>query len=152
MINCYVDGACCGNGKPNSAGGYGVVVLDNQENIISMYQHFEKNTTNNRQEMKAILYALINYGKKFIDNKQILLTIYSDSAYAINSFTNWRINWKRNGWLKSDNRPPENLDLILAYDELIQQGYLANFVQVKGHSGNKWNELADDLATGRKTI
>ena len=54
---CYTDGSCKGNPGP---GGYGVVVLDDNENLITTYTHTEDNTTNNRQELKAILYVLIN--------------------------------------------------------------------------------------------
>lgn len=97
--------------------------------------------------MKAILYCLINFG-----NKEYTLNVYSDSAYAINTFTCWMYSWERYGWLKSNGLPPENLDLIKAYYNLIQQGYKINLMKVAGHSGNKWNELADDLATGRKKI
>ena len=104
---CYVDGACSGNGAEDAKGGFGVVVLEDDESFITCYQHFEKGTTNNRQEMKAILYCLINYG-----NKGFPLTVYSDSAYAINTFSSWMYNWKANGWVKSDNKIPENLDLV----------------------------------------
>ena len=140
---CYVDGACSGNGSSKALGGYGVVTLDDNGNFISAYQHFEVGTTNNRQEMKAILYAMVNYGKKFP------LTIYSDSAYAINTFSSWMYNWVKNNWTKSDNKTPENLDLVQAFYNLVQQGYKCNFKLIKGHSGIKWNELADDLATGK---
>ena len=138
---CYTDGACSGNGKANSRGGFGVVVLNDNYELIDRYQHFEENTTNNRQEMKAILWALINYGKTN-------LTIYSDSAYAVNTFSSWMYNWARNGWVKSDKKAPENLDLVQAFYDLIQHGAKCELLLVKGHSGNKWNELADKLATG----
>lgn len=95
--------------------------------------------------MKAILYCLVNYG-----NKGYPLTVYSDSAYAINTFSSWMYNWKANGWLKSDNKIPENLDLVQAFDNLVNQGYDINLIKVKGHHGIYWNELADDLAVGRK--
>ena len=143
---CYVDGACSGNGSSKASGGYGVVTLDDDGNFISAYQHFETGTTNNRQEMKAILYAMVNYGKRFP------LTVYSDSAYAINTFSSWMYNWAENNWVKSDSKIPENLDLVQAYYNLIQQGYKCKLIKVKGHAGNKWNELADDLATGRKKL
>ena len=140
---CYTDGACAQNAKSTGPGGYGVVVLDDNENLITTYAHQENNTTNNRQEMKAIICALVHYGKR------APLTIYSDSAYAVNTFTSWMYNWAVNGWVKSDNKTPENLDLVQAYYHLIQKGYKCELVKVKGHAGNKWNEMADDLATGK---
>ena len=74
----YTDGSCSGNGTQHSRGGFGVVVLDNNENLIYTYNKKCENTTNNREEIKAILYALINYGKA----KEIPI-VYSDSNYCV---------------------------------------------------------------------
>jgi ribonuclease HI len=57
--------------------------------------------------------------------------------------------WANNGWIKSDKQVPENLDLIQAYYDHYEKGYRIDLVKVRGHSGNKWNEMADGLATGR---
>jgi ribonuclease HI len=56
--------------------------------------------------------------------------------------------WARNDWLKSDNKPPENLDLIKAYYNFLEIGYQIDLRKIKGHNGHEWNELADQLATG----
>ena len=56
--------------------------------------------------------------------------------------------WANNGWVKSDNKPPENLDLIKAYYEYYNKGYRIDLRKVKGHSGNQYNEFADKLAKG----
>ena len=61
---CYTDGACRGNGKDNAAGGFGVVVLDDNQNIVDLYSKQCEGTTNNREELKAILYVMLKYGKK----------------------------------------------------------------------------------------
>ena len=53
----YVDGSCLGNGKNENTGGFGVVILDDDENLVELYSHSSHNTTNNREELKAILYA-----------------------------------------------------------------------------------------------
>ena len=66
-------------------------------------------------------------------------------------FNDWIFGWARNNWLKSDNRPPENLDLIKVFYEYYLKGYQINLVKVKGHSGVEWNEVADKLATGTLT-
>lgn len=138
----YTDGSAHPNPGP---GGYGVVVLDDDDNLIETYsrQYTNEKVTNNEMEIKAILYALINYGR--IPS----VTIYSDSSYCVNIFTNWMFGWARKGWIKSDGNPPENLELIKAYYGLREQGYNINLQKVKGHSNNKWNELADKLATGK---
>ena len=141
MITCYVDGSCRGNPGP---GGFGVVVLED-EKVINVFSMKEDQTTNNRMEMSAILWVLAAYG----DLNPI---VYSDSAYAVNTFNTWMWNWKRNGWKRSKNKPVENLDLVQKYDSLISKGYKIELRKVAGHTGIKWNEIADALATGRMTI
>lgn len=139
----YTDGSAKGNGKANNSGGFGVVIVsDDNQNLITQYSHFENNTTNNIQELKAILWAMINYGK-------YSPIVFSDSAYCVNTLTKWMYGWAANNWLKSDNKPPENLELIKAYYELEKKGYKINLQKVAGHSGNRWNEYADKLATGQ---
>ena len=103
-------------------------------------------------ELKAILYSFLNYGIN-INNREFaeIPIIYSDSAYAVNTFENWMWSWERNGWLKSDKRPPENLELIQAYYNWYQKGYRIDLRKVKGHSDNYYNNLADLLATGKMT-
>lgn len=148
-ITLYTDGACSGNPGP---GGFGVVVVE-EENPINSYQEFSDQTTNNREEMKAIIWALENYGSPA--NRAALgfiPIVYSDSAYCVNSFTNWIKGWKANGWTRAKGKKLENLDLIKRYDELTCQGYKIDLKKIAGHAGNKWNEMADGLATGRIKI
>ena len=114
----YVDGSCTGNGKAVNSGGFGVVVLDNDENLIFTYAKRSTNTTNNREELKAILFALITYGR----NKPTPI-VYSDSAYCVNTFNDWMFRWASNNWIKSDGNSPENLDLIQAYYEFYNKDY-----------------------------
>ena len=137
----YVDGSCRANGNPDAKGGYGVVALDDDE--IFTYAHQEIGTTNNRQEMKAILYTLLNFG-----DKEFAPTVYTDSIYALTTFTNWMYIWQMRGWKKGDYTTPENLDLVKAYYEYEREGYHINLRKIKGHSGNKWNDMADRLAKG----
>jgi ribonuclease HI len=58
-------------------------------------------------------------------------------------------NWARNGWINSSKKKPENLDLIIEYYNWYQKGYRIDLRKIKGHAGHEWNELADQLATGR---
>jgi len=141
----YTDGSCRNNGFKNSEGGYGVVVCNDNNVLIDCYQHFEKDTTNNRQELKAILYTLIKYGK----NKDV--KVYCDSAYCVNSLTKWLFGWVNNNWRKSNKQQIENLDLFQAYYNLICKGYEINLFKVKGHNNILGNELADYLATNKTT-
>ena len=143
----YTDGSCLQNGKANAKGGYGVVGI-NDEGLLSFVRaNRAENTTNNREELKAILYVMLNFGVKCDDWGQPPI-VYSDSAYCVNTFNEWMFNWARNGWIKSDKKTPENLDLIQAYYDWYKEGYRIDLRKIKGHNGHEWNELADHLATG----
>lgn len=141
----YTDGACSANGSATAVGGFGIVVLDDDENLITTHHEQVQNTTNNRMELSAILWAMIKYG-----NEQPAPVVYSDSAYCVNSLTVWMWGWERKGWLKSDNTEPENLDLIQAFHTLWLRGYRIDLRKCRGHAGNKWNEMADRLAVAAK--
>ena len=150
-MDIYVDGSASPNpGK----GGFGVVVINENNEIETCYAHYEDETTNNRQELKAILYTLIRWGEKLSDLNwhDSIPVVYSDSSYAVNTFNNWMFSWKNNGWKKSDNQIPENLDLIEAYYNLYENGYRIDLRKIKGHAGELGNELADRLATRKMTI
>lgn len=134
----YTDGSAHPNPGP---GGFGVVIVDPKGEVIETYAKHCDNTTNNAEEMKAILYAACR--ARLAGESAV---IYSDSAYAINTFTNWMYSWERNNWTKSDGKVPENLDLVKAFFDLSKAMDI-NFIKVKGHKGNKYNELADKLAT-----
>ena len=142
MITVYTDGSAHPNPGP---GGFGMATVSDF-GLEAAYSKQTDNTTNNREEIKAILRAMIDYGKM-----KDVVTVYSDSAYAVNTLTSWMFGWARNGWIKSDKKTPENLDLIQAYYELYQKGYRINLQKIKGHAGHEWNELADKLATGAIT-
>lgn len=148
----YTDGSCLGNGKAANSGGFGVVVLDKDENLVYTYNKLCENTTNNREEIKAILYAFLNYGVN-INNTDFaqIPVVYSDSNYCVQTFNDWMFRWANNNWIKSDKKKPENLDLIIEFYNWYQKGYRIDLRKVKGHAGHEWNELADLLATGKIT-
>jgi ribonuclease HI len=132
----YTDGACSGNPGP---GGWGAVIFDNdnkQKNISGS----EENTTNNRMELSAAIMAL----KEVNTNSEI--TIYTDSTYVKNGITEWVIKWKENGWKNSNKEPVKNKDLWEKLDNLCEQNTI-NWKWIKGHASNKYNNLADELAT-----
>lgn len=142
----YTDGSAHPNPGP---GGFGVVVLDNDENLLYTYsKQFEGKVTNNEMELKAILYAFFNHGVKINDWNMNVPIVYSDSNYCVQTFNDWMFKWANNNWIKSDKKIPENLDLIQAYYNWYQKGYRIDLRKVKGHAGHKWNEMADGLATG----
>jgi len=136
----YCDGACSGN---PGAGGRGVVIMNDEETkVIKCITHQELSTTNNIQELKALITGFAYAAG--CPTKHI--TIYSDSAYAIGVFTQWAKNWKLNNWTKSDNKPIKNLDLIIKGYEIFENLSNCEIVKVKGHGDNIGNELADALA------
>lgn len=141
----YTDGACSGNGSAAARGGFGVIVLDDEENVITTHHKGCIGTTNNREELKAILWVLLTYGK----TEQPI--VYSDSAYAVNSLTMWCWSWRNHGWMKSDNKTPENLDLFQVWCKYWDKGYRIDLRKCVGHSGkDDWNAKADKLAVAAK--
>lgn len=152
-VKYYVDGACQKNGTPQAVGGYGMVCID-EDNIIDQKQEFfQQNVTNNRMELKGILCAINHIHDHHYDEGFIIPTIYSDSAYSVNTINDWMYRWANNNWLKSDNREPENLDLIQEIYRLKEVcGYKFYLEKIKGHASNRWNNYVDALATGKVKI
>lgn len=155
-IELYVDGACRGNGQIiNAPSGIGVVLLipDKQPIYLKEKLNFKPNT-NNKAEIFAVirgLELLFKYYSPFDKSEFVKdkLTIYSDSAYIINGITNWINSWRANNWMNSKKEPVKNKELWEYLDKRVrffEQDFDIEFVKVKGHSGNKWNEKCDRLA------
>ena len=150
----YTDGSCNNNGRFPNKGGYGVVLFDdNETKVLNAWSLASKNTTNNREEMKAILFVMDNFGVNIFDDwqQEEIPKVITDSAYAYNTFTKWMFSWAKNNWTKSDGATPENLDIIKNFYQLYQEGKRIEFALVRGHCGILGNELADKLATNRIT-
>lgn len=134
LIEIYSDGACSGNPGP---GGWGAILLyKGHKKEISGYQ---KNTTNNQMELMAVIEAL-KCLKKASDAK-----IYTDSKYVMDGITKWIFNWKKNNWRSANKKPVKNVELWQSLDVEVKKHKL-DWVWVKGHSGNHYNELVDELA------
>ena len=134
-INIWTDGACSGNPGP---GGWGALIkYDSSTKEIS---GSEKNTTNNRMEMMAVIEAL-----KYIDTES-KINIYTDSKYVKEGITNWITGWKKNNWKNSKKNDVKNKDLWVELD-ILSQKHNISWNWVKGHSGNIENDIADKLAT-----
>ena len=138
----YTDGSAKGNGTSKSSGGYGIVEIDENNNILWEYQDVKAPTTNNEMELMAILTAL-----KHIDNSGevgfLKPIIYSDSAYCVNLINDWMYKWEQNGWKRPKNQEVKNLEIIKQIFELAD---IAELRKVQGHSGIQWNEYVDKLA------
>jgi len=132
----YTDGACSGNPGP---GGWGAVIFDERERQMNISGKV-KNTTNNRMELMAPIMAL----KKIKSKSDII--IFTDSTYVKNGITDWIKKWEKNGWESSNKKPVKNKDLWIRLNDLCQKNEVV-WKWVKGHSNNKYNNLADELAT-----
>ncbi|HVT03279.1 MAG TPA: ribonuclease HI [Thermoanaerobaculia bacterium] len=131
----YTDGACSGNPGP---GGWGAVLM--YDDTLKEISGGEKMTTNNRMEIMGVIQALESL------KRQCVARVHSDSAYVINCFRDgWYVSWERNGWRNSKKQPVENRDL---WERLLVQvrKHRVEWVKVKGHSNDKWNNRCDELA------
>ncbi|MDC3232550.1 ribonuclease HI [Pelagibacteraceae bacterium] len=132
----YTDGACSGNPGP---GGWGAVIFDEKEKQYNISGNV-KDTTNNRMELMAPIMAL----KKVKSMSNVM--IFTDSTYVKNGITEWIKKWEKNGWKSSSKKPVKNKDLWIKLNDLCQKNKV-QWKWIKGHSNNKYNNLADELAT-----
>ena len=133
-VTIYTDGACSGNpGK----GGWGAILIYAKE---KKYMSGSKQlTTNNQMELIATIEAL----KAILKPSNIAL--YTDSQYVKNGITSWIFNWKKNGWKTANKKPVANKDLWIELEKYVDF-HSVNWFWVRGHSGDHYNEIADELA------
>lgn len=126
---CYTDGSGWANKSrnPKGVGASAYVVLKDGVLVVARSKSF-LNTTNNRQEMLAIISAL------HACPQGASVDLYSDSQYAINAFSN------------RSTTSVKNLDLIRAYAKYTSHLGEIRLHWVRGHNGNEWNEYVDKLA------
>lgn len=137
-ISIYTDGACRGNGKEDTIGGFGIVLIYNG-NIKEIKEAY-KNTTNNKMELMAVIRALS------LLKEPCRVSLYSDSAYVINAVNScWIEGWLKNNWKNSKKEPVKNREL---WEQLIKlmAVHSVKFIKVKGHSDNEYNNRCDKLA------
>jgi len=137
LVEIYTDGACSGN--PGAGGWAAVLIYKDNVKEISGY---EKATTNNRMELLAVIKALQTL------KEPCNIKLYADSAYVVNAtVNNWTNKWQENNWKTSSKESVKNQDL---WEVLISLLAIHNieWIKVKGHSDNKFNNRCDELATG----
>ena len=132
----YTDGACS---KNPGQGGWGAVIIDEDEKQYNVSGKV-KDTTNNRMELMAPIMAL----KKIKTKSDV--TIFTDSIYVKRGITEWIKNWEKNGWKSANKKSVKNKDLWVKLNDLCQKNTIV-WKWIKGHSNNKYNDLADELAT-----
>ena len=135
-VTIYTDGACSGNPGP---GGWGAILMYND--IKKEISGASKETTNNIMEITAVLEAI-----KLL-KEECKVKVYSDSAYVVNAFNQgWIENWQKNNWKTSGKDPVKNKELWEELYNLVKK-HKIEFVKVKGHSDNEFNNRCDYLAT-----
>lgn len=134
VVIIYTDGACSGNPGP---GGWGALLRYNgHEKELS---GGERDTTNNRMEMLAVIEAL-----GALTNKKPV-HLYTDSKYVMDGVNQWLEGWKARGWKTAAKKAVKNQDLWERIDAAVQ-AHDVTFFWVKGHSGDPDNERVDKLA------
>ncbi len=130
----YTDGACKGNPGP---GGWGALIVDG--GVTRELVGGERETTNNRMEMTAVIRALehLDAGRE--------IDLHTDSQYVKNGIETWIHGWKRNGWKTADRKPVKNADLWREL-ELQAARHRVRWHWVRGHAGHDGNTRADALA------
>ena len=134
LVEIYTDGACSFNPGP---GGWGAVLMFNGK--IKAISGGDEHTTNNKMEMQAVISALETL------REPCEVNLYSDSAYVVNAFLqNWIGKWQANNW-KRGRELVKNVELWIRLVELTNI-HTVQFIKVKGHSDNEFNNECDALA------
>ncbi len=133
-VEIFTDGACKGNPGP---GGWGALLRcgPHEKSLCGG----ERDTTNNRMELMAAIKAL----ESLTEACDVKLT--TDSQYVRKGITEWLKNWKKNGWKTAAKKPVKNADLWQSLDAATHT-HKVSWHWVKGHSGHRENEIADQLA------
>lgn len=134
LVEIFTDGACKGNPGP---GGWAAILRWNgaEKELSGGAPH----TTNNRMEMMAAISALEAL------KRPCRVRITTDSEYLKNGITKWIKNWKKRGWITSQNTPVKNVELWKRLDEATARHQI-EWRWVKGHSAHEENERCDTLA------
>jgi ribonuclease HI len=136
-VQIYTDGACKGNPGP---GGWGALLRTDAGHEKNMCGG-EKETTNNRMELMAVIQALQAL------KRPCEIDLYLDSEYVRKGITEWVHGWKARGWRTADKKPVKNVELWQQLDALVYAGeHQIHWHWVKGHAGHEGNEKADALA------
>jgi ribonuclease HI len=100
----------------------------------------EEKTTNNQMELRAAIEGL----RALEDGHTVEL--YTDSEYVRKGITQWMKKWRSNGWQTASKKPVRNAELWQELSAELER-HEVRWHWVKGHSGDRWNERADELAS-----
>lgn len=137
----FTDGGCSGNPGP---GGWGFVIVHEGGPVSeTVGSGGEAVTTNNRMELSAVIEALRTVNENPLW-KDCTVAVYTDSQYVQKGISQWIAGWKKNGWKTSSKEPVKNQDLWQILDRASAERK-PRWVWVKGHAGNHYNEICDQL-------
>lgn len=135
----YTDGACKTKSLHGGWGYYLEYTEDNGEIISYQDSGNERNSTNNKMELTAVIKGLEKL------TKPCEIDLYSDSQYVVKGINEWLKGWIRNNWVNSLGEPVKNQELWKIIVEFLKDNKV-NAIWVKAHNGNEKNELVDNLA------
>ena len=130
-VTIYTDGACSGNPGP---GGWGAILTSGS--LRKEISGGERDTTNNRMELLAVIVALetLKIEKSDVD-------VFTDSRYVADSVEKqWVFEWERKGFKKKKN-PDLWRRFLISYRK-----HTVSFHWIKGHANIPENEVCDRLA------
>ncbi len=130
----YTDGACSGNPGPG-----GWAALLQVDEISTTLSGGDPSTTNNRMEMQAVIASLSTL------TESCEIELFTDSRYVIDGITDWINAWRQNNWRTANGKPVKNKELWQDLHALTLK-HRITWRWVRGHSGNQYNELVDQLA------
>lgn len=134
LVEIFSDGACRGNPGP---GGWGALLrYQGKEKSLS---GAEPDTTNNRMELMAAIRGLEAL------KRPCKVRLTTDSQYVRRGITEWLPGWKRRGWRTASKQPVRNVDLWQRLEAAAEK-HEVEWHWVRGHSGHRENEIADQLA------
>ena len=132
----FTDGSATPNPGP---GGWGAVWVEEGEIQAEMHGH-DPDTTNNRMELQALIAAFTMLPEDAVTQ------VRTDSRLCVDTITKWAPGWERKGW-KRKAGPIKNLELVQELLALYRARPKVELIWIAAHSGNRWNEYADSLAT-----
>jgi len=134
QVTIYTDGACSGN---PGVGGWGAILI--HANGSKEIYGGDVFTTNNKMELTAAIEALQAL------KVPCYVDLYTDSKYVVQGITDWIYDWKRKNWHIGGKKPVANVELWKRLDSARWRHHV-KWHWVKGHAGNHYNEIADELA------
>jgi ribonuclease HI len=137
----YTDGAC----DPNpGTGGWAAILIHPDTGVKTEITGGEKDSTNNRMELTAVIEALSRL------KEPCIVTLVTDSEYVKNAFTQkWLVNWQKRGWKTADRKPVKNQDLWMKLVDLASQHHI-EWKWVRGHAFDPHNNRCDELAVAAR--